>query len=28
VAVEAVSYYWHFVDVVWVALFTTLYLLG
>jgi cytochrome c oxidase subunit 3 len=27
VAVEAVSYYWHFVDVVWVALFTTLYLL-
>lgn len=28
VAVEAVSYYWHFVDLVWVALFTTLYLLG
>jgi cytochrome c oxidase subunit 3 len=28
VAVEAVSYYWHFVDAVWVALFTTLYLLG
>jgi cytochrome c oxidase subunit 3 len=28
VAVEAVSYYWHFVDVVWVALFTTLYILG
>jgi len=28
VAVEAVSYYWHFVDMVWVALFTTLYLLG
>jgi cytochrome c oxidase subunit 3 len=27
VAVEAVSYYWHFVDVVWVALFTTLYIL-
>jgi cytochrome c oxidase subunit 3 len=27
VAVEAVSYYWHFVDVVWVALFTTLYFL-
>jgi cytochrome c oxidase subunit 3 len=28
VAVEAVSYYWHFVDVVWIALFTTLYFLG
>ncbi|MBA3779172.1 MAG: heme-copper oxidase subunit III [Chloroflexi bacterium] len=27
VAVEAVSIYWHFVDVVWIALFTTLYLL-
>ena len=27
VAVEAVSYYWHFVDVVWLALFTTLYFL-
>ena len=27
VAVEAVSIYWHFVDVVWVALFTTLYFL-
>ena len=26
VAVEAVSIYWHFVDVVWIALFTTLYL--
>jgi cytochrome c oxidase subunit III len=26
-AVEAVSYYWHFVDLVWVALFTTLYFL-
>ena len=25
--VTAVSYYWHFVDVVWVALFATLYLL-
>jgi heme/copper-type cytochrome/quinol oxidase subunit 3 len=25
--VEAVSYYWHFVDVVWIALFSTLYLL-
>jgi len=27
VAVEAVSAYWHFVDVVWIALFATLYLL-
>jgi cytochrome c oxidase subunit III len=27
VAVEAVSIYWHFVDVVWIALFFTLYLL-
>jgi cytochrome c oxidase subunit 3 len=27
VAVEAGSYYWHFVDVVWIALFTTLYIL-
>jgi len=27
VAVEAVSIYWHFVDVVWIALFTTLYFL-
>ena len=26
-AVEAMSYYWHFVDVVWVVLFTTLYVL-
>jgi cytochrome c oxidase subunit 3 len=26
-AVEAVSIYWHFVDVVWIALFSTLYLL-
>ena len=24
---EAVGYYWHFVDVVWVALFSTLYIL-
>jgi heme/copper-type cytochrome/quinol oxidase subunit 3 len=24
---EAVSYYWHFVDVVWILLFLTLYLL-
>jgi cytochrome c oxidase subunit 3 len=27
IAVEAVSIYWHFVDVVWIALFTTLYIL-
>jgi cytochrome c oxidase subunit III len=27
VAVEAVSLYWHFVDVVWIALFTTIYIL-
>jgi cytochrome c oxidase subunit III len=27
-AVEATSLYWHFVDVVWICLFTTLYLLG
>jgi cytochrome c oxidase subunit 3 len=27
-AVEAVSYYWHFVDVVWVLLFATFYILG
>ena len=26
-AVEAVSYYWHFVDVVWVVLFLTVYVL-
>ena len=26
-AVEAASYYWHFVDVVWVFLFSTLYVL-
>ncbi|MGZ3585906.1 MAG: cytochrome c oxidase subunit 3 [Candidatus Limnocylindrales bacterium] len=26
-AVEAVHYYWHFVDVVWIALFFTLYFL-
>jgi cytochrome c oxidase subunit 3 len=24
-AVEAISYYWHFVDVVWIVLFSTLY---
>ncbi|MCC7363756.1 MAG: heme-copper oxidase subunit III [Dehalococcoidia bacterium] len=27
-AVEACSFYWHFVDVVWLALFTTLYIVG
>ena len=27
VAVEAVSIYWHFVDVVWIAVFTTIYFL-
>jgi len=27
IAVEAVSVYWHFVDVVWIALFATLYFL-
>ena len=27
VAVEAVSVYWHFVDVVWIAVFSTIYLL-
>jgi len=27
IAVEAVSAYWHFVDVVWIALFFTLYFL-
>ncbi len=27
VAVEAVSFYWHFVDVVWIGLFLTLYFL-
>jgi cytochrome c oxidase subunit 3 len=26
-AVEAISYYWHFVDVVWVFLFSTLYVI-
>jgi cytochrome c oxidase subunit 3 len=26
-AVEAVSFYWHFVDIVWIILFSTLYLL-
>jgi len=27
-AVEACSFYWHFVDVVWIALFATLYIFG
>ena len=27
IAVEAVSAYWHFVDIVWIALFSTLYFL-
>jgi len=27
-AIEACSLYWHFVDVVWLALFTTLYIVG
>ena len=27
IAVEAVSAYWHFVDVVWIFLFATLYFL-
>ena len=26
-AAIVVSYYWHFVDVVWIALFSTIYLL-
>lgn len=26
--VEVCAYYWHFVDVVWVAMFTTIYLIG
>jgi cytochrome c oxidase subunit 3 len=26
-AVEAVHYYWHFVDIVWIALFATIYVL-
>jgi cytochrome c oxidase subunit 3 len=28
IAVEAVSMYWHFVDVVWIAVFTTIYILA
>ena len=27
VAVEAVSAYWHFVDVIWILLFSVIYLL-
>lgn len=27
-AIEVMSYYWHFVDVVWIALFTSVYLAG
>ena len=27
-AVEAASIYWHFVDVVWIGLFFTIYILG
>src|SRR6201986_1407959 len=27
VSAIVVSYYWHFVDVVWIALFTTIYLI-
>ncbi|SRR6266542_5751310 len=27
-SVEMASYYWHFVDVVWIGLFSTIYLLG
>lgn len=27
-AIEVMSYYWHFVDVVWLALFATVYLAG
>ena len=28
VGVEMVSWYWHFVDVVWIAVFTVVYLVG
>ena len=28
VSLEAGSIYWHFVDVVWICLFTTFYLVG
>lgn len=27
-AIEAASLYWHFVDVVWIGLFTTIYIIG
>jgi len=27
-AVEAASIYWHFVDVVWIGLFTVIYIIG
>ena len=27
-AVEAASIYWHFVDVVWIGLFATIYIVG
>jgi cytochrome c oxidase subunit 3 len=27
-AVEAASIYWHFVDVVWIGLFFTIYVIG
>jgi cytochrome c oxidase subunit 3 len=27
-SVEVISYYWHFVDIVWLALFSTVYLAG
>ncbi|HEX7094461.1 MAG TPA: cytochrome c oxidase subunit 3 [Acidimicrobiales bacterium] len=27
-AIDVVSYYWHFVDIVWIALFTSVYLAG
>ena len=27
-AVEAASFYWHFVDVVWIGLFATIYIIG
>jgi len=26
-AVEAATYYWHFVDIVWIGLFATIYLI-
>jgi heme/copper-type cytochrome/quinol oxidase subunit 3 len=26
VALEAISLYWHFVDVIWIVIFTTIYL--